>query len=264
MTLPPAGDVDYDQVGPGYARHRRPDPRIAALIHRAIGPARTVLNVGAGAGSYEPLDRHIIAIEPAAAMRAQRPPTLAPAIDARAESLPLDDGSVDASMAILTVHQWPDAAAGLAELRRVTRGPIVLMTFDRDYLNRFWLAEYAPELIAAERPRFPTIESLRRELSRSGREVAADTVPIPIDCTDGFTEAYYARPERFLDPEVMRAQSAWTFVDPAVRGRFVEALRTDLTTGRWDSRFGHWREMPVYEGALRLIVSRHDTGSDPG
>ena len=130
MTRLSTGDFDYDALGSGYARQRRTDPRIAALVHAALGPARTVLNVGAGAGSYEPADRHVIAIEPSAAMRAQRPAHLTPAIHGVAEKLPLDDKSVDAAMATLTVHQWGDLEKGLGELVRVTRGPIVVLTFD--------------------------------------------------------------------------------------------------------------------------------------
>jgi len=144
-----AGDFDYTHHAATYINHRRADPRIAAHIHAALGNARTVLNVGAGAGSYEPLDRHVIAIEPSPSMRTRRPRHLVPAIDARAESLPLDDQSIDAAMAILTIHQWADWRCGVTELRRVTRGPIVIMTFDGDALHRFWLADYAPELIDA-------------------------------------------------------------------------------------------------------------------
>src|SRR5262245_26888865 len=140
-----AGDVDYSQHGQRYAHVRRTDPRIAALIHQALGDARTVLNVGAGAGSYAPEDRYVLAIEPSATMRAQRPKHLAPAIHGIAEELPLDDQSVDASMAIATAHQWRDLGQGLQELRRVTRGPIVVLTFDGDVLDRYWLADYAPE-----------------------------------------------------------------------------------------------------------------------
>ena len=140
MAKAPAGDWDYERHGHGYTAFRRPDPRIAAQVHRALGPARTVLNVGAGAGSYEPEGRYVLAVEPSAVMRAQRPRSLAPAIDAVAESLPLDDRSVDAAMAMITIHQWPDAGRGLREMRRVTRGPVVIMTFDGDALDRFWLA----------------------------------------------------------------------------------------------------------------------------
>jgi SAM-dependent methyltransferase len=126
--------VDYEQHGLGYARHRRADPRIAARIHAALGAAATVLNVGAGAGSYEPGDRQVLAVEPSAAMRAQRPPGAAPALDARAEALPFDDDSFDAAMACITIHHWDPPAAGLAELRRVARGPVVVFTFELDAL----------------------------------------------------------------------------------------------------------------------------------
>jgi SAM-dependent methyltransferase len=247
----PAGDFDYETHGAGYAQHRRTDPRIAKLVHDLLGSARTVLNVGAGAGSYEPRDRHVVAIEPSAAMRAQRPWHLAAAIAGVAEKLPLDDQSVDASMAMVTVHQWPDLAKGLAELRRVTRGPIVLMTFDGDALDRFWLADYVPELIAAERGRYPAIATIRALL---GERTTVETVRIPADCTDGFTEAFYARPERFLDPAVRRSQSAWSFVSDDVQVRFARTLGEDLKAGTWDRQYGHWREKEYFEGSLRLIV----------
>jgi SAM-dependent methyltransferase len=150
-----AGDFDYDTLGAGYTGVRRPDPQIAAQIHAALGGARTVLNVGAGAGSYEPTDRHVVPVEPSATMRAQRPAHLAPALNAVAGALPFDDDSFHAAMAVLTVHHWPDADAGLRELRRVTSGPVVILTFDGSALEDFWLNDYAPELIAAERRRYP-------------------------------------------------------------------------------------------------------------
>ncbi|MBL8877879.1 MAG: class I SAM-dependent methyltransferase [Phycisphaerales bacterium] len=254
MTKPIAGDVDYSKSGIGYAQQRRPDPRIEALIHAALGDARTVLNVGAGAGSYEPRDRHVIAIEPSETMRKQRPRDLVPAINGRAEALPLDDASVDASMAIVTVHQWHNLEAGLRELRRVTRGPIVVVGFDGDALARFWLADYVPELVAAGKLRDPAIDYLVDRLSTPKRRATVRTVPIPIDCVDGVVEAYYARPERFLDPDVMRAQSTWNFVAEDVKRRFVETLAADLRSGEWDRRYGAWRTMPCYEGAMRIIV----------
>ena len=192
----PAGDVDYGRHGQSYARIRRTDPRIAAWVHRALGDARTVLNVGAGAGSYEPEDRHVLAIEPSETMRAQRPKHLAPAIHGVAEQLPLDNQSVDASMALVTVHQWRDLELGLRELRRVTRGPIVVLTFDGEALDRYWLAHYAPELMAVERRRYPTMKAIAEGV---GGATEVQVISIPIDCVDGFTEAYYARPEFFLD-----------------------------------------------------------------
>src|SRR3954471_4110532 len=178
MTQTLAGDFDYDTHGQGYARRRRPDPRIAALIHAALGDARTVLNVGAGAGSYEPGDRYVLAVEPPAALRARGPPGPARAMDAAAGRLPFDDDAFDAVLATVTVHQWRDTAGGLAELRRVARGPVVVLTFDGDELDRLWLAEYAPELVAAERRRYPAIATIAAAI---GRTTDVLEVPIPID-----------------------------------------------------------------------------------
>jgi SAM-dependent methyltransferase len=248
-----AGDFDYDTQGRGYAQQRRTDPRIAAFVHRALGPARTVLNVGAGAGSYEPEDRYVLAVEPSAAMRAQRPANRAPAIHGIAENLPLDDQSVDASMAMVTVHQWRDLQKGLAELRRVTRGPIVVLTFDGDALDRYWLVDYVPELMGVERRRYPAIDLIAKGI---GGKTEVQAIPIPIDCVDGFTEAFYARPERFLDAAVRRSQSAWGSVDGKVQERFVKKLGDDLRTGAWDERYGQWRQQPFFDGSLRLIVGR--------
>ena len=247
------GDFDYESKGHGYAAQRRPDPRIGGMIHAALGDARTVLNVGAGAGSYEPDDRYVVAVEPSARMRAQRPATAVPALHATAEELPFDDDSFDAVMAAVTVHQWSDVARGLGELRRVARQAVVVLTFDGDALDRLWLAEYAPELIAAERRRYPAIDTVAK-LTGGNAEVLE--VPIPIDCVDGFTEAYYARPEQFLDPRVRAAQSAWGFVDARAADRAVEALRVDLGSGAWDARHGHLLTQPEFHGSLRLIVGR--------
>ena len=248
-----AGDFDYERHGSGYGLHRQADPRIAAYVHAALDDARTVINVGAGAGSYEPTDRYVVAVEPSASMRSQRPRQLAPAIDATAERLPFDDDALDAAMAMVTVHQWPDPEAGLRELRRVSRGPVAILTFDGDALDRLWLADYAPELITAERRRYPAVERICQVL---GGTTAVIAVPVPIDCTDGFTEAFYARPERFLDPEVRRSQSAWGFVDPAAASRAIARLGDDLASGEWDRRYGTLREEAEFTGALRRITSR--------
>jgi SAM-dependent methyltransferase len=250
-----AGDFDYEAGGLGYAVQRRTDPRLAAYVHAALGEARTVVNVGAGAGSYEPIDRDVTAVEPSAAMRAQRPPHLSVAVDATAENLPFADDSFDAAMAMVTVHQWSDADRGLRELRRVSRGPVVILTFDGDALDRLWLAEYAPELVAAERRRYPPIEHIQRVL---GGTSTVQVMPIPIDCVDGFTEAYYARPEMFLDPAVRRSQSAWGFIDDAATERTLSRLRGDLASGAWDRRFGSLRQQPEFVGSLRLITARPD------
>jgi SAM-dependent methyltransferase len=248
-----AGDFDYEAGGRGYATARRTDPRIAAYVHAALGDAATVINVGAGAGSYEPAGRVVTAVEPSAAMRGQRPAHLAPAVDAVAEDLPFGDDSFDAAMAMVTVHQWRDADQGLRELRRVSRGPVVVLTFDGAALDQFWLARYAPELIVAERRRYPAISRIRAVL---GGDTAVTPIPVPADCVDGFTEAYYARPERFLDPAVRRSQSAWGFVDAAARDRAVRRLGDDLASGDWDRRYGALRTQPEFTGSLRLITAR--------
>ncbi|MDH2429662.1 methyltransferase domain-containing protein [Sphaerisporangium sp. TRM90804] len=251
MAYSLAGDFDYERHGHGYAIQRRTDPRIAARVHAALGDARTVVNVGAGAGSYEPVDRHVVAVEPSAAMRAQRPRHLAPAVSAVAEDLPFDDDAFDAAMAMVTVHQWPDAARGLRELRRVSRGPVVVLTLDGAALGLLWLAEYLPELLVVDGRRFPPIDTIA---SLVGAAAEVRPVPVPIDCVDGFTEAYYARPERFLDPEVRASQSAWGVVGDAAAARAVEHLRRDLEDGTWDARHGHLRTQPEFQGALRLVV----------
>jgi len=244
--------LDYGAHGAGYASHRQPDPCIAARVHGALRDAQTVINVGAGAGSYEPTDRHVIAIEPSAAMRSQRAPGLAPAIDARAQELPLDDGAVDAAMAILTVHHWEDRLAGLRELRRVARGPVVVLTFDAQALERFWLlSDYGPELLEDERRRFPDIRDIVAGLG----EARVEEIPVPRDCRDGFGEAYYARPEAFLDAAVRNAQSAWPRLPTGVEERIVAQIARDLASGAWDERYGQLRDMPEWHGAVRMVVS---------
>jgi SAM-dependent methyltransferase len=257
MTTPPrkadgsAGDADYGTIATDYSRYRRPDARIAAQIHGALGDARTVLNVGAGAGSYEPLDREVTAVEPSASMRAQRPASLSVAIDASAESLPFADDSFDAAMATFTVHQWRNLEAGLHEVRRVTRGPVVILSCDPAELNRFWLVDYAPEVLQTEARRYPAPADIARAL---GGAVEVRALPVPLDCTDGFGEAYYGRPEALLDPGARLSNSAWSFVGPEVEPRFERELRRDLDSGAWDSRYGALRTQPEFDGSLRLIV----------
>ncbi len=255
-----AGDFDYETNGAGYADRRRTDPRIAQLVRNGLGPARTVVNVGAGAGSYEPDDLAVAAVEPSPSMRRQRPAHRAPVVDAVAECLPFPTDSFDAAMATVTVHQWKDQDHGLGELRRVSRGPVVILTFDGARLGDFWLDRYAPELIEAERARYPAIGHICDVL---GGRSTVTAVPIPVDCLDGFTEAFYARPERFLQPEVRRSQSAWGFVSADQERRAVDHLRGDLESGAWDRRFGPLHAQPTYLGSLRLIVSTPDTATDP-
>ncbi len=248
-----AGDADYGAIGAGYADYRRPDPHIAEFIRQALGDAWSVLNVGAGAGSYEPTDRCTIPVEPSAAMRAQRPAHLNVAVDAVAASIPFDDDSFDAAMATFTVHQWPDLKAGLAEMRRVTRGPLLVLSCDPDELDRFWLDAYAPEVTAVEARRYPPIQAIVEGL---GGDADVLSVPIPLNCTDGFGEAYYGRPERLLDPGARRACSAWSFVGDDVVERFVLELSRDLSDGTWDARYGHLRQQLFFDGSLKLVVGR--------
>ncbi|ESX79410.1 class I SAM-dependent methyltransferase [Mesorhizobium sp. LSHC414A00] len=247
-----AGDVNYGVIGGSYSQYRKPEPSIEALIGQALGDAITVVNIGAGAGSYEPTGRNVTAIEPSSSMRAQRPSNLPIAIDAVAERLPFPDLSFDASMATFTVHQWSDLKAGLGEMRRVTRGPAIVLTCDPDELSRFWLNEYAPEVITTEARRYPPINSIAAAL---GPNVKVSSVPIPLACADGFNEAYYGRPERLLDPEARLACSAWSFATEAAVHRFTNALGRDLADGTWDRMYGYLRTQPEFEGALRLIVA---------
>jgi len=243
--------VDFEQHGRTYARHRRPDPRIAERIHAALGDARTVLNVGAGTGSYEPTDRWVLAVEPSATMRGQRSADAAPAICAHAEALPFDDDAVDATMACVTIHHWEPPDLGLAELRRVSRGPVVIFTFELDKLPP-WQLDFLAEGVAIERPRFPAIDDVAVAL---GGRTRVERVPTPGDCVDGFFEAFWRRPEALLDPSVRGAQSMWAMLDPGVEERIVARLSAALESGAWDAEHGHLRQQESYDGALRLVIS---------
>ena len=245
-----AGDADYGAIGTGYIDYRKPDPRIEALIEQALGEARTVLNVGAGAGSYESMAFDVTAVEPSASMRAQRPAHLPAAIDAVAENLPFPDGAFDAAMTTFSVHQWTDLKAGLTRLRRVARGPVIVLTCDPDLVRDFWLYRYAPLVLDTEARRYPAIRDITDTL---GGRAEVTPVPIPADCTDGFNEAYYARPERLLEPAARQACSAWSFVEPEVREQYTEHLREELRSGAWDERYGALRQQPYLNGSLVLI-----------
>jgi len=253
MVRSPPG-TRYERIGRGYAAVRREDPRIAAILHEALGNARSVVNVGAGAGSYEPSDRYVIAIEPSDVMASQRPAELAPAIRATAGALPLRDDAVDAAMAILTVHHWDaELERGVGELRRVARGPVVILTFDATVSNRMWLvADYLPEVGELDRGIFPRMQQLTAWL---GAETRIHTVPVPADTPDWTFAAFWAHPERVIDRAARAATSGFARTDPAVVDRVVAQLRVDLESGAWDARHGDLRRLDAYDAGLRLVVS---------
>lgn len=244
---------NYDKLGQKYSGYRRTDSRIAAYVHEALSNAKTILNVGAGTGSYEPADRYVVAVEPSVVMRAQRITNgKIPAIIGTADALPFDDNSFDASMAMVTVHHWPDMKKGLKELRRVTKNQVLIMTFDPEALDNFWNVHYFPELIEVEKARYPTIEFITNTL---GGNCDIKSIPIPLDCIDGFQEAFYGRPEAFLEKEVRLSQSAWGFLPEGLEDKLVKALADDLHSGEWDKKYGHFRMQPTFTCALRLIIA---------
>jgi SAM-dependent methyltransferase len=226
---------------------------LADSIWQALGDARSVVNVGAGTGSYEPPDRRVTAVEPSEVMIAQRPPGAAPAVQAVAEGLPFGDKSFDAAMAILTLHHWSDVDAGLAEMVRVARR-VVVVTFDPQAANDHWMVrDYLPELAACNARSLPSLTQLREALP------VATVLPllVPCDCTDRMFATLWARPEQYLDPAVRAATSAWHQLPPSVTARALRRLRRDLASGKWDARYGHLRTTPVWDVGLRLI--RADT-----
>jgi SAM-dependent methyltransferase len=242
----------YDTLGATYTVTRRTEPRIAAKIGAALGDVRTVLSVGAGTGSYEPLDRDVTAVEPSALMRAQRPAGAAPCVAAVAESLPFEDQSFDAAMAFSTLHHWQDPIEGLREMRRVARR-VVVFTFDgtdAGWRRRFWLTrDYLPEVadLLVGRP----------SLGEQARAIGARVEPvlIPWDCADGFFEAYWRRPEAYLDDHVRRGVSVWAKVGPSAEQRAVHSLRDDLASGRWAERNCDLVDLEAAELGLRLLIA---------
>jgi hypothetical protein len=239
----------YDSIGATYTATRRTDPRIAAQVWAALGDARTVLNVGAGTGSYEPPDRDVTAVEPSAVMRAQRPADAAPCVAAFAESLPFEDQSFDAAMAFATIDHWQDPFAGLRELRRVARR-VVVFTKDFSDPDPFWLdRDYLPERAELVVGR-PSLTELARSI-----DARMEPVLIPWDCVDGFYEAYWRRPEAYLDESVRRGMSVWARVGPAAEQRAVRDLRADLESGRWVERNRDLVDLDAAELGDRLLVA---------
>ena len=237
----------YDSIGINYAALRQPDPRIARIVHRALGSAQTVLNVGAGTGSYEPADRSVIAVEPSREMIRKRHPAAAIAVQARAEDLPFEDDSFAAAMAILTVHHWTDKQAGMNELRRVTRGPIVLLTFDP--AQRPWLTDYLPELATLDEAQMPAMAVYERWLG----PVRITPVLVPHDCSDGFLYAYWRRPEAYLDHRIRSGSSSFWAIGNAEAG--LQRLRRDLDAGEWARRYARLLTLDAYDAGYRLVVA---------
>jgi SAM-dependent methyltransferase len=228
------------------------DPRIAAPIWRALGDARTVVNVGAGAGSYEPVDREVTAVEPSEVMIAQRSTGAAPVVQASAEQLPFADASFDAAMAVLTIHHWGDVARGLAEMTRVASRRVVIATFDPEVNNETWIIrDYLPELRVGRERWMPEEARVLAALPAA----RVEPIPVPRDCTDRMFVAHWGRPEAYLDPEERAATSVWHLLPPEVTARAIEALRADLESGVWDERYGDLRELPELDVGLRLITA---------
>ena len=239
----------YDTIGVNYSDLRKPDARIGAMIGRALGTAETVLNVGAGAGSYEPADRKVTAIEPSMEMIRQRGASAAPVVQGCAEDLPFDDNSFDASMAVLTVHHWADKEKGLKEMRRVTRGPVVLLTYDPSHRG-FWLADYIPELVALDEEQMPRMTDYEEWIG----PVEISAVPVPHDCTDGFLCAYWRRPAAYLDPRIRAAMSSFWAVGNVSEG--LRKLASDLDTGAWAQRHSNLLNLDECDFGYRLVTTK--------
>lgn len=241
-------DALYDRIGIDYARERRPDPRIAATIDAALGGAGSVVNVGAGTGSYEPAGRRVVAVDPSVRMIAQREPGSAPAVRAVAEHLPFRDGSFDAALAVLTIHHWRDRRRGLREMRRVARDRVVVFTWECGAAG-FWLHEYFPDLVVRDAAACPTLEELAEELG----PLEVRPVPVPHDCVDGFLAAYWRRPRAYLDRRVRAAMSSLAPLrddNPALR-----RLARELDDGTWERRFGCVLALDSLDAGYRLVTA---------
>jgi SAM-dependent methyltransferase len=251
----------YDRIGRRYGAFRRPDPRIAAAIDAALGDVSRVVNVGAGAGSYEPRGRTVLAVEPSEVMIRQRRPGAAPGVQGAAEALPLATGAVEAAMAVLSVHHWTDLARGLGELARVARRRVVLLTWVPDAAP-FWLTEdYFPAIAAHDRTIFPPTAALRALLERWIGRVHMEPVPLPHDCSDGVLGAYWRRPEHYLNAERRSVLSSFARLDAAAAEAGLATLRADLSSGRWAARNGALLGRETLDVGYRIV--RCDVGAKP-
>jgi SAM-dependent methyltransferase len=244
---------NYDQIGVNYASTRQADPRFAAQIREALGDAKSVVNVGAGSGSYEPVDRFMVAVEPSQVMIRQRPPLSAPAVRGVAERLPFADDTFDVAMAVFTLHHWQDLDGGLSELRRVARKRIVVLMSDPGVEESFWLnRDYFPTMTQHDRRLLTSADDVLRRLGGMG---TIKTVLVPHDCLDGFCSAYWRRPDAYLDPVVRSGISYFSILDKDVIEQGLEQLSRDLAGGAWESRFGHLRQLEELDTGQRLIVA---------
>jgi len=250
MTVSERVPGRYDRLGVGYLRTRREDPRLVARIHAALGDARSVVNVGAGTGSYEPRGRAVVAVEPSAVMIAQRRVDAGPAVRAAAEALPFGEHQFDAAMALWTIHHWADPGQGITELRRVARRVVIVAASDR--LNQLWLTrDYFPAMVRARRPEIQPA----RIAALLGGNVRIEPFPVPRDCVDGFGEAFWARPEAYLDPRIRAGISAFALRSEAEIGPGLQQLQADLRSGAWDARNGSLRQLSEFDCGLRLIIA---------
>jgi SAM-dependent methyltransferase len=242
----------YDEIGVTYSTTRRPDPRIERQIDEALGAARSVVNVGAGSGAYEPRDRDVVAVEPSAVMLAQRAPGAAPAVQAPAEALPFPDGSFDAALAVLTMHHWSDWRAGAAELRRVARERIVMLTFDPAFIAEYWLVrDYLPEIAVQDEARFPPLAVVAEALG------GAEIIPVPIakDCTDGFLCAWWQRPLAYCEAGVRANISSLATLDPALVDEALGRLERAVADGSWARRNVDLLARDEADFGYRLLVA---------
>jgi len=244
-------DVLYDRIGQTYTSTRHPDPRIAAAILAALGSAGSIVNVGAGAGAYEPTGQPVIAVEPSWNMIQQRPRRNSLTVQAVAEALPFSAGTFDVALAVLSLHHWADWRLGLAEMKRVATR-VVVFAFDPSALDHFWLTQaYFPEIIELDRKRSPSIAAMKVELG----DCRVDPVPIPHDCVDGFLAAFWRRPETYSDPAVRASMSGFALLDQETVTRGIARLQSDLESGAWDRRFGRLRSLEVLDAGYRLLAT---------
>jgi SAM-dependent methyltransferase len=244
----------YDSIGHGYGERRKQDPRIAERIARALGNSESVVNVGAGTGSYEPRDRKLVAVEPSMVMIRQRSPEASPAVCASATNLPFRDGSFDASLAILTLHHWPNVWRGIEELRRLARRTVVILTFDTS-VGGFWLTDYFPQILEVDQRTMPAVSAIERHLGTAN----VFDVPIPHDCTDGLLGAHWRRPHAYLDAGVRSATSVFSKIGNLEAG--LSRLRADLESGSWRRRYGQLLSRSELDLGYRLVVAETESPS---